>query len=45
MDIKELPICQQKWLDINNSMHPVIAKHIRQYNESSPRESPLLLSE
>ena len=22
MDIIELPICQQKWLDIGNSMHP-----------------------
>ena len=22
MEIIELPICQQKWLDIGNSMHP-----------------------
>ena len=23
MDIIELPICQQKWLDIGNSIHPI----------------------
>ena len=29
MDIVELPICQQKWLDIGNSIHPILTTILR----------------